>query len=175
MMVQYVIDCLSRKHSATMVGVSGSCSKFQFCWRREGSFRDSDLVAASRGQGMSVFAVHIVPSEVTPILLGSGYASRIWSGDKCGFSTLLQYEVAVSDSCGQCSHQGHLALALTPSGSFEDNGGRRKTLVKEDCRRYDCCCPRRFPGIGTAPPSLQVMRANDGGTQKQVPRVSWEV
>ena len=48
MMVQYVIDCLSRNTSATMVGVSGSCSEFHFCWRREGSFRDSDLVAASR-------------------------------------------------------------------------------------------------------------------------------
>ena len=45
MMVQYVIDCFSRN---TVVGVSGSCSEFHFCWRREGSSGDSDLVAASR-------------------------------------------------------------------------------------------------------------------------------
>ena len=50
MMVQYVIDCLSKKHSATMVGVSRSCSEFHFRWRRRGSFRDPDLVAASRNE-----------------------------------------------------------------------------------------------------------------------------
>ena len=50
MMVQYVIGLPFPQHSATMVGVSGSCSEFHFCWRRKGSFRDPDLGAASRNE-----------------------------------------------------------------------------------------------------------------------------
>ena len=44
---------------------------------------------------------------------------------------------------------GHLALALTPSGSFETTG-ETKTLVKETACRYE----KMLLSIGTAFPSL---------------------
>ena len=43
--------------------------------------------------------MHIVPSEVTPILLGLDMLREFGLGDKCGFGALLQYEVVVSYSC----------------------------------------------------------------------------
>ena len=113
-----------------MVGVSGSCSEFHFRWRREGSFRDSDLVSASLpGTRHERFAVHIVPSEVTPILLGLDMLREfglVINADSAHcFSTKLRCRIPVT-----VLPSGHLALALTPSGSFETTG-ETKTLVKE--------------------------------------------
>ena len=48
MMVQYVIDCLSRNTAPPSFGVSRSCSEFHVRWRGKGSFRDLNLVATSR-------------------------------------------------------------------------------------------------------------------------------
>ena len=46
MMVQYVIDCLSRNTAPPWL--ESADPAVIFCWRRKGSFGDSDLVAASR-------------------------------------------------------------------------------------------------------------------------------
>ena len=73
--------------------------------------------------------MHIVPSEVTPILLG--------------LDMLREFGLVINADSAHCYRMklrcripvtvlpsGHLALALTPSGSFETTG-ETKTLVKE--------------------------------------------
>ena len=44
--------------SATMVGVSRSCSEFHFRWRRKGSLRDPNLVATSRYEASAICSGH---------------------------------------------------------------------------------------------------------------------
>ena len=50
MMVQYVIDCLSRNTAPPWLESTDPAVRFHFRWRREGSFRNPDLVAASRDE-----------------------------------------------------------------------------------------------------------------------------
>ena len=73
--------------------------------------------------------MHIVPSEVTPILLGLDMLREfglVTNADSAHcYSTKLRCRIPVT-----VLPSGHLALALTPSGSFETTG-ETKTLVKE--------------------------------------------
>ena len=98
MMVQYVIDCLSRNTAPPWLESADPAVSFTFAGG-EKAHSETRIWLPLPGTRHERFAVHIVPNEVTPILLGSGHASRIWPGDKYGFSALLQYEVAVSYSC----------------------------------------------------------------------------
>ena len=52
-----------------MVGVSRSCSEFHFRWRRK-AHSETRIWLPLPGTRHERFAVHNVPSEVTPILLG---------------------------------------------------------------------------------------------------------
>ena len=79
-----------------MVGVSRSCSEFHF---REKAHSETRIWLRLPGTRHERFAVHIVPSEVTPILLGLDMLRKFGLVITCGFSALLQYEVAMSDSC----------------------------------------------------------------------------
>ena len=91
MMVQYVTDCLSKNTAPPWLESADPAVSFTFAGR-EKAHSETRIWLPLPGTRHERFAVHIVPSEVT-------HASGIWPGDKCGFSALLQYEVAVSDSC----------------------------------------------------------------------------
>ena len=148
MMVQYVIDCLSRNTAPPWLESADPAVSFTFAGG-EKAHSETRIWLPLPGTRHERFAVHIVPSEVTPILLGSGYASRIWTGDKCGFSTLLQYEVAVSDSCDSAPVRT-LGPCFDTIGKLRENGGD-ENAGERDCCRHDCCCPRKSLGIRTAP------------------------
>ena len=84
---------------------------------------------------MSVFAVHIVPSEVTPILLGLDMLREfdlVINVDPAHcYSTKLRCRIPVT-----VLPSGHLALALTPSGNLETTTTRAEksdaAAVQED-------------------------------------------
>ena len=117
-----------------MVGVSRSCSKLHFCRRRK-THSETRIWLPLAGTRHERFAVHIVPSEVTPILLGLdmlrefGLVTNADSAHR--YSTKLRCRVLVT-----VLSSGHLALALTPSGSFETTG-ETKNPGGRDCCRYD--------------------------------------
>ena len=77
---------------------------------------------------MSFFAVHIGPSEVTPMLLGLDMLREfglVINADSAHcYSTKLRCRIPVT-----VLPSGHLASALTPSGSFETTE-ETKTLVE---------------------------------------------
>ena len=81
------------------------------------------------GTRHELFAVHIVPSEVTPILLGLDMLREfglVINADSANcYSTKLRCRIPVT-----VLPSGHLALVLTPSGSFE-TVVETATLVKE--------------------------------------------
>ena len=85
-----MIDCLSRNTAPPWLESADPAVSFTFAGR-EKAHSETRIWLPLPGTRHERFAVHIVP--------GSGNASRIWTCDKCGFSTLLQYKVAVSDSC----------------------------------------------------------------------------
>ena len=124
MMVQYVIDCFSRNTAPPWLESADPTVSFTFAGG-EKAHSETRIWLPLPGTRHERFAVHIVPSEVTPILLGLDmFREFIWSGDKCGFSTLLQYKVAVSDSCDS-------APVRTPGPCFDHleasrQRGRRK-------------------------------------------------
>ena len=96
MMVQYVIDCLSRNTAPPWLESADPAVSFTFAGG-EKAHSETRIWLPLPGTRHERFAVHIVPSEVTPILLGLDMLREFGPGDKCGFGTLLQYEVAMSD------------------------------------------------------------------------------
>ena len=165
-MVQYVIDCLSHNTAPPWLESADPAVSLTFAGG-EKAHSETRIWLPLPGTRHERFAVHIVPSEVTPIFFGSGHASRIWPGEKCGFSALLQYEVAVSDSCDSAPI-GTLALALTPSGSFETTG-ETTTLVEETAADMTAAVQEDLLEKGQRSIVASV-ESNDGDT-KQVPRL----
>ena len=127
MMVQYVIDCLSRNTAPPWLESADPAVSFTFAGGEKAHSETPDLVAASRWH--ELFAVHIVPSEVTPILLGLDMLREfglVINADSANcYSTKLRCRIPVT-----VLPSGHLALVLTPSGSFE-TVVETATLVKE--------------------------------------------
>ena len=148
MMVQYVIDCLSRNTAPPWLESADPAVSFTFAGG-EKAHSETRIWLPLPGTRHERFAVHIVPSGVTPILLGLDMLREFGPGDKCGFSTLLQYEVAMSDSCDGAPVRT-LGPCFDTIWKLRDDDGD-ENADERDCCRYDCCCPRRFPGIGTAP------------------------
>ena len=127
MMVQYVIDCLSRNTAPPWLESADPAVSFTFAG---GEKADSEtrIWLPLPGTRHERFAVHIVPDEVTPILLGLNmlreFGLVINTSAHC-YSTKLRCRIPVT-----VLPSGHLALALTPSGSFETTG-EKTTLVEE--------------------------------------------
>ena len=106
MMVQYVIDCLSRNTAPPWLESADPAVSFTFPGGEE-AHSETRIWLPLPGTRQERLAVHGHSHFAL-----SGHASRIWPCDKCGPCVLLQYEVAVLPS-------RHLALALTPSGNVE--------------------------------------------------------
>ena len=68
-MVQYVIDCLSRNTAPPWLESADPAVSFSFA-RGEKALSETRIWLPLPGTRHERFAVHIVPSEVTPILLG---------------------------------------------------------------------------------------------------------
>ena len=128
MMVQYVIDCLSQNTAPPWLESADPAVSFTFAGG-ERLIQRPGSGCRFQVRGMSVFAVHIVPSEVTPILLGLDMLREfglVINADSAHcYSTKLRCRIPVT-----VLPSGHLALALTPSGSFETTG-KTTTLVEE--------------------------------------------
>ena len=128
MMVQYVIDCLSRNTAPPWLESADPAVRFTFAGG-EKAHSETRIWLPLPGTGHERFAVHIVPSEVTPILLGLDMLREfglVINADSAHcYSTKLRCRIPVT-----VLPSGHLALALTPSGSVETTG-ETKTLVKE--------------------------------------------
>ena len=69
MMVQYVIDCLSRNTAPPWLESADPAVSFTFAGG-EKAYSETRIWLPLPGTRHERFAVHIVPSEVTPILLG---------------------------------------------------------------------------------------------------------
>ena len=140
MMVQYVIDCLSQNTAPPWLESADPAVSFTFAGG-EKAHSETRIWLPLPGTRHERFAVHIVPSEVTPILLGldtlreSGLVINADSAH-C-YSTKLRCRIPVT-----VLPLVHLALALTPSGSFETTT-ETKTRVEETAAD--------MTGIGTAP------------------------
>ena len=128
MMVQYVIDGLSRNTAPPWLESEDPAVSFTFAGG-EKAHSETRIWLPLPGTRHERFAVHIVPSEVTPILLGLDMLREfglVINADSAHcYSTKLRCRIPVT-----VLPSGHLALALTPSGSFETTG-ETKTLVKE--------------------------------------------
>ena len=74
MMVQYVIDCLSRDAAPPWLESADPAVSFTFAGG-EKAHSETLIWLPLPGTKQELFAVHVVPSEVTPHLTGSGYAS----------------------------------------------------------------------------------------------------
>ena len=128
MMVQYVIDCLSCNTAPPWLESADPAVSFTFAGG-EKAHSETRIWLPLPGTTHERFAVHIVPSEVTPILLGLDMLREfglVINADSAHcYSTKLRCRIPVT-----VLPSGHLALALTSSGSFETTG-ETKTLVKE--------------------------------------------
>ena len=128
MMVQYVIDCLSRNTAPPWLESADPAVSFTFAGG-EKAHSETRIWLPLPGTRHERFAVHIVPSEVTPILLGLDmlreFGLVINADSEHCYSTKLRCRIPVTVLPSR-----HLALALTPSGSFETTE-ETKTLVKE--------------------------------------------
>ena len=136
MMVQYVIDCLSRNTAPPWLESADPAVSFTIWLPLPGTRHER-------------FAVHIVPSEVTPILLGLDMLREfglVINADSAHcYSTRLRCRIPVT-----VLPSGHLGPCFDTIWKLRDNGGD-ENAGERDCCRYECCCPRRSPGIGTAP------------------------
>ena len=128
MMVQYVIDCLSRDTAPPWLESADPAVSFTFAGG-EKAHSETRIWLPLPGTRHERFAVHIVPSEVTPILLGLDmlreFGLVINTDSAHCYSTKLRCRIPVA-----VLPSGHLALALTPSGRFETTG-ETTTLVEE--------------------------------------------
>ena len=115
--------------------------------------------------------MHIVPSEVTPILLGLDmlreFGLVINTDSAHRYSTKLRCRIPVT-----VLPSGHLALALTPSGSFETTG-ETKTLVEETAADMTAAVQEDLLEQGQRP-IVASEESNDGDT-KQIPRLPGSV
>ena len=122
-MVQYVIDCLSKNTAPPWLESADPAVSFTFAGG-EKAHSETRIWLPLPGTRHECFAVHVVPSEVTPILLGLdmlrefGVVINADSAHCCSTKLRCRIPVTVLPS-------GHLALALTPSGSFETPGRRQ--------------------------------------------------
>ena len=128
MMVQYVIGCLSRSAAPPRLEPADPAVSFTFAGG-EKAHSETRIWFPLPGTRHERFAVHIVPSEVTPILMGLDMLREfglVINADSAHcYSTKLRCRIPVT-----VLPSGHLALALTPSGSFETTE-ETETLVKE--------------------------------------------
>ena len=142
MMVQYVIDCLSRNTAPPWLESADPAVSFTFAGG-EKTRSETRIWLPLPGARHERFAVHIVPSEVTPILLGLDMLREfglVINADSAHcYSTKLRCRIPVT-----VLPSGHLALALTPSGSFETTG-ETKTLVKETAADMNAAVQEDFP------------------------------
>ena len=162
-MVQHVIDCLSRDTAPPWLESADPAVSFTSAGG-EKAHSETRIWLPLPGTRHERFAVHIVPSEVTPILLGLDmlreFGLVINTDSAHCYSTKLRCRILVT-----VLPSGHLAFALTPSGSFETTG-ETTTLVEETVA--DMTAAR------DSAPSLRVLRATMG-TQKQVSRLPGSV
>ena len=128
MMVQHVIDCLSQDTAAPWLESADPAVSFTFAGG-EKAHSETRIWLPLPGTRYERLALHLVPSEVTPILLGLdrlrefGLVIRADSAHCCSTKLRCRIPVTVLPS-------GHLALALTPSGNLETTE-ETTTLVKE--------------------------------------------
>ena len=97
MMVQYVIDCLSKNTAPQWLESADPAVSFTFAGG-EKAHSETRIWLLLPGTRHERFAVHIVPSEVTPILLGLDTLREFGLVINANSPPLLQYKVAVSDS-----------------------------------------------------------------------------
>ena len=149
MMVQYVIDCLSRNTAPPWLESADPAVISTFAGG-EKAHSETRIWLPLPGKRHDRFAVHIVPSEVTPILLDLDMLREfglVINADLAHcYSAKLRCRIPVT-----VIPSGHLALALTPCGTFEDNGERQKHWWKRLLQHMTAAFPRRSLGIGTAP------------------------
>ena len=121
MMVQYVIDCLSRSTAPPWLESADPAVSFTFAGG-EKAHSETRILLPLPDTRHERFAVHIVPSEVTPILLDMlrEFGLVINADSAHCYSTKLRCRIPVT-----VLPSGHLALALTPSGNFETTERRR--------------------------------------------------
>ena len=128
MMVQYVIDCLSRNKAPPWVESADPAVSFTFAGG-EKAHSETLIWLPLPGTKQEHFAVHVVPSEVTPILLGLDmlreFGLVIDADSAHCYSTKLRCRIPVT-----VLPSGHMALALTPPGTFETTG-ETKTRMQE--------------------------------------------
>ena len=102
------------------------------------------------------FAVHIVSSEVTPILLGLDTFRElrlVMNADSAHcYSTKLRCRIPVT-----VLPSGHLALALTSPGNFETT--REATTLADEADADMAAAVQEDPWNRDSAPSLQVPRA----------------
>ena len=113
-----------------MVGVADPAVSFTFA-EREKAHSETRIWLPLLGTRHERFAVHIVPSEVTPILLGLDMLREfglVINADSAHcYSTKLRCRIPVT-----VLPSGHLALALTPSGNLETTGETTTLAEKTD-------------------------------------------
>ena len=113
MMVQYVIDCLTRNTAPPWLESADPAVSFTFA-EGEKAHSETRIWLPLSGTRQERFAVHIVPSEVTSILLGLDILREfglVINVDLANcYSTKLRCRIPVT-----VLPSGHLAFALTPS------------------------------------------------------------
>ena len=116
-MVQYVIGCLSRNTAPLWLESADPAVSFTFAGG-EKAHSETRIWLPLPGTRQERFAVHVVPSEVTPILLGLDMLREFGLVINVDlpycYSTKLRCRIPVT-----VLPSGHLALALTPSGNVE--------------------------------------------------------
>ena len=170
MMVQYVIDCLSRNTAPPWLESADPAVSFTFAGG-EKAHSETRLWLPLPGTRHERFAVHIVPSEVTPILLSLDMLREfglVLNADSAHcYNTKLRCRIPVT-----VFPSGHLALALTPSGSFETTV-ETKTLVKETAADMTAAVQEDFMEKGQR--SIVACEERYDGNTKQVPRLPGSV
>ena len=94
MMVQYVIDCLSKNTVPPWLESADPAVSFTFAGGEKGPGSGCRF----QERGMSVLQYISSPVKSLPFCWVWTCFEKLGPGDKCGFSALLQYKVAVSDS-----------------------------------------------------------------------------
>ena len=115
-----MIDCLSQNTAPPWLQSADPALSFTFAGG-EKAHSETRIWLPLPGTRHQRFAVHIVPSEVTPKLLGLDmlreFGLVINTVSAHCYSTKLRCRIPVT-----VLPSGDLALALTPSGSFETTG-----------------------------------------------------
>ena len=164
MMVQYVTDCVFRNTAPPWLESADPAVSFTIAGR-EKAHSETRIWLPLLGTRHERFAVHIVPNEVTPILLGLDmlreFGLVINEDSAHCYSTKLRCRTPVT-----VLPSGHLALALTPPGNSETTG-ETTTLVKETAADMTAAVQEDLLEWGQRSIVASV-ESNDGDT-KQVP------